>query len=106
DARHARGRAPGAEDPARDDRAGQGQDVNTRVATYIPRPNTAWFSTLLRVFRTGVSVFEEANPAPTAGCMMKSAAATVPPPPRSACSREGFDPHASTRIPAKAMPIA
>jgi len=64
---------------------------------------------LLKVLKTGADVFDDAIPAPNAGCRMKSGATTVTIPIRSAGGSVGdcahCEPKAASSSAAKVMPM-
>jgi hypothetical protein len=68
-----------------------------------------WVIRLLTQFKTGVGVFEDAIPAPNAGCKMSNGAKTVTIPMKSAGSKDGdrahVKPNVESKSAAKFMPI-
>jgi glycerol uptake facilitator-like aquaporin len=62
------------------------------------------------LFKTGVGVFEEAIPAPRAGCKISNGATAVTIPIRSAGNMDGdrahLNPNVESKKAAKVMPIA
>jgi hypothetical protein len=76
---------------------------------YSPKPKTVWVTRLLRLFRTGADVLDEAIPAPRAGCKMNSGATAVTIPVSNAGVKDGdraqSTPKVESKSAAKVIPM-
>ena len=68
------------------------------AARYIPRPKTVCVARLLMALKHGLGVFQDAIPAPIAGCRISNGAITVAVPMNRAGSTEGVRAHSQPYV--------